>query len=196
MRLGPRDGCSRWWLLQAVHDHLQALRSAHLPIVLLCDHLERAGADCLELLERLLHLEAANDGCLTILAATREGFDEYAFPELAEQSDLRIELPCLDRLETAQFVRGLLHKAACPREVFKPDALKTLFDFTQGEPRAISRLCDLALSAGMHEELDTIDEAAIRAAAGELPRGGVRAHREWPRSAHAANEILSESVLN
>ena len=37
MRLGPHDGCSRWWLWQAVHDHLQALCSARLPIVLLCE---------------------------------------------------------------------------------------------------------------------------------------------------------------
>ena len=169
LRLSPHANCSRWWLWQAVTDHLQALSSANLPQVLLCDHLERAESDCLSVLERLLHVEAAQSGCFTILAAARDAFEEDVFPELFEQSDLRIELPLLDRLETSQFVRGLLHQAACPREVFKPDAIKTLFELTHGEPRAIARLCDVALGAGEHQELSHIDEYAIRAAAGEVP---------------------------
>ena len=157
-------------------DHLQALHSAHLPLVLLCDHLERAESDCLSVLERLLNLDAAHDSCLTILAAARETFEEGLFPELTEHSELRIELPCLDRLETAQFVRGLLHQAACPREVFKPDALNALFELTAGEPRAIARLCDVALAAGAHQEMTVIDEFAVRAAAGEVPSSGRRRH--------------------
>ena len=169
LRLSPHASCSRWWLWQAVTDHLQALNSANLPQVLLCDHLERAESDCLSVLERLLHVDASQSGCLTILAAAREAFEESVFPELIEQSDLRIELPRLDRLETTQFVRGLFHQAACPREVFKPDAIKVLFELTDGEPRAIARLCDIALAAGAHQELTHIDEFAVRAAAGEAP---------------------------
>ena len=174
LRLGPKDGCSRWWLWQALTDHLQALTSARLPIVLLCDHLERAESDGLGLLERLLHLRAANDGCLTILAAARDTFDECLIPELTEQSDLRIDLPRLNRHESALFVGGLLDKARCDREVFEPAALKALFDLSGGEPRAITRLCDLALAAGAHQELDCIDEVTLRAVAGELPSVGRR----------------------
>jgi type II secretory pathway predicted ATPase ExeA len=174
LRLSPHSSCSRWWLWQAVSDHLQALHSAHIPTVLLCDHLERAESDCLSVLERLLHGSPSQTGCLTILAAARDAVDGSLFPELIAHSDLRIELPCLDRLETAQFVRGLLHQAACPREVFKPEALRTLFDLTEGEPRAITRLCHVALAAGAHQELLCLDDRAIRAAAGEVPT--VRRH--------------------
>ncbi|HLQ44749.1 MAG TPA: hypothetical protein VK137_08485, partial [Planctomycetaceae bacterium] len=65
-------------------------------------------------------------------------------------------------------------KARCDREVFEPAALKALFDLSGGEPRAIARLCDLALAAGAHQELDCIDEVTLRAVAGELPSVGRR----------------------
>lgn len=174
LRLGPKGGCSRWWLWQAISDHLQALHLAHVPLVLLCDHLERADSDCLSVLERLLHLDAAQERCLTILAAARETFEDGLFSDLIEHSELRIDLPCLDRLETAQLVRGLLHQAACPREVFKSDALTALFELTAGEPRAIMRLCDMALAAGTHQGLNFIDEFVVRAAAGEVSTVGRR----------------------
>ena len=169
LRLGPRDDRSRWWLWQAICDHLQALHSAHVPAVLFLDHLERADADCLEVLERLLHLDAANDSCLTILAAARDNFDEQVFPELTELSEFRIELPLCDRRETEQFVTSLLHKAGSQRQIFTPGAFDLLYEISQGVPRTIVRLCDIALAAGAHQELLRIDGETLLAVVGELP---------------------------
>jgi type II secretory pathway predicted ATPase ExeA len=170
LRLGPTERWSHSALWRAVTDHWQALHSARLPSVLLLDHLERAEVDCLSLIERLLHLEVANDGGLTVLAVSRDGIDELLFAGLAEQSDLRIELPCLSQQETAAFVRELVYQAGGPRELFDRDALETLFDLSNGSPREIVRVCQLAWTAAERDGLHRINSIMLLDIASELPR--------------------------
>lgn len=170
LRLGPTERWSHAALWRAVCDHWHALRSARLPSVLLFDHLDRAEVDCLGMIERLLHLDVANDGGLTILAAACEGLEECSIGDLAEQSELRIELPCLSQRETETFIRELLDKSGGHREIFRRDALVTLFDLSGGVPREIVRLCHLALAAAERDVLDRVDSTMLLDVAGELPR--------------------------
>ena len=174
LRLGPNERWSHAALWRAVTDHWQALSSARLPSVLLLDHLERAESDCLALVERLLHLDVANAGCLTILAAAREGVEELRLDDLAEQSDIRIELPRLDRHETAAFVREWLGQSNLDRGSFSRDALETVFNLSAGSPREIIRLCQLAWAAAEHDELGRIDSVTLRDVTSELPRSEQR----------------------
>lgn len=170
LRLGPTERWSHAALWRAVTDHWQALYAARISNVLLLDHLERAEADCVNMIERWLHLEIANDGGLTILAAARKDVDGLLLSELTEQSDLRIELPFLDRHETATFVRDWLIQTGRPHELFHRDAIETLFDLTSGSPREIVRLCQLAFLAADRDDLDRIDSVVLLDLASELPR--------------------------
>ncbi len=191
LRLGPTERWSHATLWRAVTDHWHALHSARLPSVLLFDHLERAEVDCLSMIERWLHLDVANDGCLTVLAAAREDGDGLRLSELAEHSDLRIELPCLDRQETATFVRELLFKAKRPRETFHRDAIETLFDLSGGSPREIVRMCQLAWAAAERDELDHIDSAMLLDVASERPRSvrqPVPHQKIWQRYEQAVSD--------
>ena len=170
LRLGPTERWSHVTLWRAVTDHWHALHSARLPSVLLLDHLDRAEADCIGLIERCLHLDVTNDGCLTVLAAAREDGGGLLLSELVEHSDLRIELPCLDRQASATFVRELLIKSGCHRDTFDRDALETLFDLSGGVPREIVRLCQLAGTAAERDGLDHIDSVVLLDVASELPQ--------------------------
>lgn len=174
LRLGPIERWSHATLWRAVTDHWHALHSARLPSVLLLDHLDRAEADCIGLIERCLHLDVANDGCLTVLAAAREDGGGLLLSELAEHSDLRIELPCLDRQESVTFVREWLFQSGRHRDTFDRDALETLFDLSGGTPREIVRLCQLAETAAERDGLDHIDSVTLLDVASELPRSRSR----------------------
>jgi type II secretory pathway predicted ATPase ExeA len=174
LRLGPTERWSHAALWRTVCDHWHALHSARLPSVLLLDHLERAEADGLNLIERLLHLDVANDGGLTILAAAGEGLAECSLGELSEQSELRIELPCLSQRESEVFIQELLERSGGYRELFRRDALMTLFDLSNGVPREIVRLCRLALSVSERDDLNRMDSATLLDVAGELPRAAQR----------------------
>lgn len=174
LRLGPTERWSHSGLWRAITDHWQALHSARLPSVLLLDHLEHAEVDCLSLIERLLHFDVANDGGLTVLAAARDGMDELLFAGLAEQSDLRIELPCLSEQEAVAFVRELVYQVGGPRELFDRDALETLFDLSNGSPRELVRVCQLAWIAAKRDGLHRIDSVMLLDIASELPRSANR----------------------
>lgn len=168
LRLSPKDNATRWWLWQAVCDHLHSMQMGRRGTVFLFDHLDQADPECWSLIERVLHVEGVQNS-LTILAASRDTFDLTQIPDLNQHSDLRIELPLLSRHETATFVGELLGKAGCRRSIFSTAALDELFRLCHGEARAIVRLCDLALAAAAHQELDLIDVRCLRSASGELP---------------------------
>lgn len=170
LRLGPTERWSHATLWRTVSDHWHALHSARLPSVLAFDHLERAEVDCLRLIERLLRLDIVNDGGLTVLAAAREGLEEFSFGGLAEQSELRIELSRLSQRETEAFIRELLDQSGDQREIFRRDALATMFELSSGLPREIVRLCRLAVAAAEREVHDRVDSAMLLDLAGELPR--------------------------
>ncbi|MBM79930.1 MAG: hypothetical protein CMJ78_04970 [Planctomycetaceae bacterium] len=164
LHLAPAESVSRWNLWRMIDDHVSALAQSGIHWVLLVDHLERADADCLPLLERLLHRSPS----LTVIAAVRTSGLAAISPVLSELSELRIELTPLDRTQTADFITGLLAQAGCQREVFLPSAVDSIFRHSVGIPRGITRLCDLSLLAGMSEECQQIGEDIVESAAYEL----------------------------
>ena len=95
-------------------------------------------------------------------------------PQLADRLSLVSQLPPLSQSETADYVNGRLASAGCTRTPFAPDALATLHALSGGTPRAIGRLCDLALLVGYADGLETIRGDHIHDVSLELPRAVLR----------------------
>jgi general secretion pathway protein A len=74
--------------------------------------------------------------------------------------DERIAVTCiLNRLtasETKLYIDHRLTAAGSKRTIFDPSAIESIHQLTNGIPRRINRLCDLALLVGYGEELRTI----------------------------------------
>lgn len=168
LNLSPWGDDSRSGLWRRIQDHLTGLRLARLHLVLMFDHLDHSSEECRQALERLLHSECGLAGWITTLVTARNGTGRLIQGELSELIDLRIELAAFDFRQTEQYVRDLLQKAGCERDVFTPDALQSLFEHTHGIPRRINRLCDLVLLAGMSEQRTTIEPDVVDSAAAEL----------------------------
>jgi general secretion pathway protein A len=168
---------SQYVLWRRVHDHVQANGFAQVPLVLILDHLERAHTDCIAAVERLQQLSAGGHAALTLILGVESDRAAGLGPTLREISDLRIELPPLDREQTQQYVETQLARAGADRPLFDLSAFDRLFDETHGVPRELNRLCDLALLAGMADQATHIDATIVSAAAEELharPRGDHR----------------------
>ncbi len=166
--LAADDDDTSYRLWRRVHDHVLANRYALLPLVLIFDHLDRAHADCIESVERLQHLSAAGRTGLTLVLGVSSDRATRMGPILRDISDLRIDLPVFDREQTHQYVETLLARAGANRTLFNDGAIDRLFDETHGIPRALNRLCDLALLAGMADQATHIDESIVSAVAEEL----------------------------
>jgi general secretion pathway protein A len=83
-------------------------------------------------------------------------------------SDLRIELETWDPEDTLDFLTASLAKAGNSGEVFDPNAASRVHELTQGVPRKVSNLAELALVAGAGQQLKSIDAATIDAVFEEL----------------------------
>lgn len=172
--LAPRRDESAASLWRRLADHLATVSQPQFATVILMDHLERALSDCLTMIERLQHLSIPD---LTLILATRDVPGRKTAPALWDLADMRIKLSPLDRQESRQYVETLLARFGVEHSVFEPSAMERLFEETQGIPRRLNRLCDLALLAGMVDGAKLIDEAMVAAAAQEMyltiasPRG-------------------------
>jgi general secretion pathway protein A len=166
--LTPKVRTATPLLWRALQDHLHGCQSARLQTVLFLDHLERAADGVWETLERLVHCLGSTDQWLTIIVGVRsDSLRQYA-NRLREISDLRVELPPLDPEQTKAYVEALLQKAEGREGIFDRSAFEALFHESQGIPRELNRLCDLALLTGMADSRKTLGEQFISAAAEDL----------------------------
>lgn len=166
--LAPSESQSHRSLWRLVEDHLNGLKMAQMPMVILLDHIESAQEDCLTVLKRLYHLTTGAECWITFIVATQPSTGARHATLLAELADLHVEVTSLDRLETGRYVRQLLQRSGARREIFADAALDRIFEQTGGILREVNRLCDLALVAAMGEGREMIDADVIDAAAAEL----------------------------
>lgn len=166
--LAPRLADSSWQLWRTLQDHLIVNEHAQFHTVLLFDHLDRSEPDCAAALQRMFHLNAAASPSITFLLTIRNEHLPRLAGTLGEVSDLRIELPPLDRQQTGQYIEAQLKKAGARNLIFEADAIDQLYEHSQGVPRDLNRLCDLSLIAGMAESQTSIDGAVVVSVAEEL----------------------------
>lgn len=95
-------------------------------------------------------------------------------PALDRMPDLdnRLGVKCLLRpfvvAETMGYVQHRMTAAGAEQQIFDDAALEAVHYFSNGNPRQINRLCDLALLIGFAEEQPGIGAAQIEAVADEL----------------------------
>lgn len=182
LHLAPAEGDSPFRLWRTVCDWLRSGSVSRAQTVLIFDHVDRAGRGCAELIERLLHLDSGPERWLTTILAAADGPLPRSCRRLLPFADLRIELPALDRLETAEYIRDLLGRAGARREIFEERGVEAVYLRADGAVRAINRLCDLSLLAAMAEQRDTVPAEVVERAANELLlSAGPAEPGEWVR---------------
>lgn len=89
-------------------------------------------------------------------------------PALGSRVAVRAALQPLEADETAAYIRHRLQVAGLDRCMFDEDALAAFHRLSQGSPRRINQLCDLALLVGYADELSSLSSGEVEAAAEEL----------------------------
>ena len=89
-------------------------------------------------------------------------------PQLEQRLGVKCMLRALSHDETHSYVQHRLQAVGGAADLFDSDALDTVHAISQGVPRDINRLCDLALLLGFADEAQRIDAERIEAVAREL----------------------------
>ena len=166
--LAPQTSETTWKLWRSLQDHLQVNEHPQFHTVLLFDHLDRAASDALETLQRLFHMNRGPQASITFLVTLRTDSVPRLAGLLGEQSDLRIEIPALDRQQTEAYIEGQLMAAGARNNVFDPEAIDRLYAYSQGILRNLNRLCDLSLIAAMADDQQSVNSGVVESVAEEL----------------------------
>jgi general secretion pathway protein A len=161
-----RDDVFRLWRL--LLDRLVENRYQQLNTVVLLDDAEDASPQLLEHLVRLAQADCGTNTGLTIVLASDANFASQIPPRLLELAELRIDLEPWEPADTIQYVGTTLEYAGRREPLFTDEALNRLHDLSDGIPRRVNQLANLALVAGAGRKLDEIDAETVNDAYQEL----------------------------
>ena len=88
--------------------------------------------------------------------------------QLDQRIAIRYHLGPLDRAETLKYLQHRLQMAGSKREIFSPEALQLIWEYSRGIPRNINNLADLCLLDGFQSQRPVIDGAIVRKASTEI----------------------------
>jgi type II secretory pathway predicted ATPase ExeA/pSer/pThr/pTyr-binding forkhead associated (FHA) protein len=142
-------------------------------VLLIIDEAQNLSLKVLEEVRMLSGVETTRDKVLRIiLCGQPELNDKLDAPELiqlAQRVRLRFHLPRLSLDDTQAYIKHRLEVAGShSRQIFDADTFDLIYRYTGGTPRLINTLCDTSMLAGFNRGRDTVEQADIRAAIGEL----------------------------
>lgn len=129
-----------------------------------------AGNHSLEAIRLLMNFEKDGQPLATFLLAGQTGvaLAVQRLPALDERIAVTCVLNRLTATETGNYIQHRLTAAGAKRTIFDASAVETVYQLTNGIPRRINRLCDLALLVGYGEELPTLNGSHIESIHQEL----------------------------
>ena len=98
---------------------------------------------------------------LVLIGSTELGSKVHRLKHLDQRITLRYHLKTLDPTHTASYIGHRLQMAGQTIQIFTPEAVKLIFDFTRGTPREINNVCDVALLVGYSKRVKEIGEKVI-----------------------------------
>ncbi|MCX7661999.1 MAG: AAA family ATPase [Candidatus Omnitrophica bacterium] len=116
-----------------------------------------------EELRLLLNFQLENTFLLTVILMGQPELRDMVveLPQLFQRLSVRYHLKALDENETKEYIRHRLKVAGAGQDIFTDDAHREIYLHSQGIPRKINNLCDLALLAGFSRNLNLIDQEII-----------------------------------
>jgi general secretion pathway protein A len=156
--------------------------------VLLIDEGQNLSYTVLEQIRMLSNLETEREKLIQIVLVGQSELTEVlassSLRQLNERINVRYELRPLDRKDVQGYVEHRMVVGGGRGNLkFTRDAFKTIYEYSQGNPRRINAVCDRALLVSYARDEFTITKAAVRKAIEDI-RGnlapGIRT-RDWRR---------------
>ena len=135
-------------------------------VLLLIDEVQRLKHDLLEEIRLLSNLERQDAKLLNIFFVGQNEFNSILLqPEnraLMRRITVTHNLDPLNLSETGEFVRHRLKVAGASDEIFSAGAVEEVYDFSNGFPRQINIICDLAMFFASQMDQHTISRKIVR----------------------------------
>ena len=166
---GPGQTRERLW--KALTFHCSENLTAGVETVLIVDETQSIHEnDVLEELRQILNLQLNERFLITLILVGQPELKERVgrSRQLDQRIAIRYHLGPLDSVETLKYVQHRLHVAGGTREIFSPEAVQLIWQYTRGVPRSINNVADLCLLYGLESQRPIIDGPIVRKAAAEV----------------------------
>lgn len=164
-------------MYRAFVDFMIAEYARNRRTVLIVDEAQNMDAETLEELRMLSNVNADKDQVLqVILVGQQQLRDTLRRPDLiqfAQRISVDYHLTPLTAEETTAYIRHRLEVAGGHPEIFTDAACLAVHTYSQGVPRLVNLLCDIALVYGYAEQRKRIDADLIADVAREKQAGGL-----------------------
>lgn len=142
-------------------------------VVLVIDEAQSFSRETLEELRLLAGIDILNSQSnINIILCgqpeLKQVVESGALEQLNQRIKLRFHLTHLDFDETKEYITFRVNKAGQKLEIFTLDAVKKIFEYTEGLPRLINILADTALTCGYADGFYAISSRQVDEARGEL----------------------------
>lgn len=168
-------------LTDLIHQHLLKRHQENRHTVFLIDEAQHLKPEVLEQLRLLTNLETHQHKLLQIVLIGQPELQhmlkQQALRQLSQRITARYHLLPLTQDEVGLYVQHRLQVAGRHQMLFKPKAIKALYQFSQGIPRLINLIADRALIAGYARYHNYIDQHIIKLAAQEVIDAKTQRHQ-------------------
>jgi len=141
-------------------------------VLLIIDEAQRLNPELLEQIRLLSNIELDNRKLINIFFVGQSEFNQMLSSDRSRAVRQRIavnyQLEPLSQQETVAYIFHRLKRAGAVDEIFKPDAMQAVFNFSRGYPRLINVICDLALLTGFSTGIKKIDASVVKKCGKEL----------------------------
>ncbi len=153
------------------------------PVVLIVDEAQNMGVKGLEELRMLSNVNAQKEYLLHLILVGQPELQELLqkpeLRQLTQRVSVAYNLAPFSAKDVAAYIAHRLTVAGGKPDIFTPAAVRLIAAASDGIPRLVNTLCDLAMVYGFSEELQTIDSATVRSVLRDrvrmgLPVGGRR----------------------
>ena len=135
-------------------------------VLLIIDEAQRLSHELLEQIRLLSNIELHNRKLINIFFVGQNEFNDMLQEErnraVRQRITLKYNIDPLTENETDKYIKHRLKVAGATYDIFTPDAVQAIFSITNGYPRLINIICDLALLSGYALGITSIDRKIIK----------------------------------
>jgi general secretion pathway protein A len=180
----PTEFYSKGPFLIELEKFLYAAYSDHKKVLLIVDEAQRLNNKLLDQIRVLSNIELSDRKLINIFFVGQPEFKNMLMANsnraIRQRIAINYHINPLTESETGHYIEHRLKVAGAKRTVFKSNAIREIFRFTGGYPRAINVICDHALLTGYASGLKTIDSDVIKECEREL---NIRAGFDFSKTA-------------
>jgi len=162
------EGLDKGEMIALFQDFLLRSRQNKIRVALIIDEAQNLPDRTLEEIRMLSNLEAEREHLVQIILVgqpeLRQKLRRPHLRQFLQRVTVHYHLEGLrDQEELREYIRHRLHVAGCPKyaTLFTSRAISGIWAESQGIPRLINHLCDMALVHGYADGLTTINEEVI-----------------------------------